>query len=560
MRNLLLIAAVVAALLLLGGGCKKKKYYIVPVQPPNDPPTVNAIADRTAALNQLFAIDIAVAGTVSDDKDAIADLTFAVTSGSGSFVGPVYKSTFTSAGSHVIDFTVTDSDAASANGSFTVNVFAPPVASFTSDVTSGEPFLAVNFTDTSLGCVTDWEWDFNYDGTVDSTVQNPQYIFDNEGVYTVSLTATGPGGTGTRVEMDYITVAAAPSPDFYADKTSVQGIVPVYFTDASTGTVDSWEWDFENDGVIDAYVQNPTHVYTTEGFHTVSLTVGNMGIKATATKTNYINVDIVILHVDGGVTASGDGATWATAFKTIQEGLSAAQDNEMVLVADGTYAGTGNKDLDFAGKEVYLKSLNGAAACIIDCEFSGRGVYINSSETSNTVVDGFTIINGYSATGSGIHCEGASPTISNCVFENNNASDTGGGIYCYNNANPSITDCLFDNNSAVLGGGGICCDSTSGIVVTDSTFRNNTAYSGGGICATYCDTTVTACIFDNNMAEWVGGGMMGFGNSSHSIVDCTFTDNEADWGGGANFALDAIPSIINCTFDNNAAIMDGGGN
>ncbi len=68
----------------------------------------------------------------------------------------------------------------------------PPEASFTAKPTSGSAPLEVHFTDTSTGQVTGWEWDFNSNGQVDSNAQHPVFVFENPGVYSVTLTAIGP--------------------------------------------------------------------------------------------------------------------------------------------------------------------------------------------------------------------------------------------------------------------------------------------------------------------------------------------------------------------------------
>jgi branched-chain amino acid transport system substrate-binding protein len=80
-------------------------------------------------------------------------------------------------------------------------------AGFTASPRSGTVPLEVQFTDQSTGDITDWEWDFDNDGTVDSTEQNPTHTYATVGEYTVSLTVTGPEGSDTETKVDYIEVS-----------------------------------------------------------------------------------------------------------------------------------------------------------------------------------------------------------------------------------------------------------------------------------------------------------------------------------------------------------------
>ncbi|MBM3435843.1 MAG: T9SS type A sorting domain-containing protein, partial [Bacteroidetes bacterium] len=82
--------------------------------------------------------------------------------------------------------------------------------------------------------------------------------------------------------------------DFIADTTF--GYVPfdVHFTDLTSGMVTSWQWDFENDGVIDSYEQNPVHSYTLVGFYSVELIAGNGITNDTVLKVNYITADSTV--------------------------------------------------------------------------------------------------------------------------------------------------------------------------------------------------------------------------------------------------------------------------
>ena len=80
-------------------------------------------------------------------------------------------------------------------------------ASFTSDVTSGQVPLTVQFTDTSTGSPVSWSWDFDNDGNVDSNEQNPVFTYSDVGTYTVKLTVSDGTNTDEVVKSDYITVS-----------------------------------------------------------------------------------------------------------------------------------------------------------------------------------------------------------------------------------------------------------------------------------------------------------------------------------------------------------------
>jgi parallel beta-helix repeat protein len=83
--------------------------------------------------------------------------------------------------------------------------------------------------------------------------------------------------------------SVAPVAEFSGNPTSGEVPLEVQFTDQSTGTVDSWSWNFGDGGTSSE--QNPSHTYNSTGYFTVSLTVtGPMGGSNTKTKTDYIYV------------------------------------------------------------------------------------------------------------------------------------------------------------------------------------------------------------------------------------------------------------------------------
>jgi len=147
-------------------------------------------------------------------------------------------------------------------------------------------------------------------------------------------------------------------------------------------------------------------------------------------------------------------------FHTIQQGIDAAISGDTVLVAEGTYSGLGNRDINLSGKAITVAAESeayGPGRCTIDCQYLGRGLVFTSGETADTVVCGFTIVHGFADLGAGIYCSASSPRIRHCVLAGNIAQVNGGGVYCQGGS-LSLEHMTISRNQAILRGGGICCD------------------------------------------------------------------------------------------------------
>ena len=188
-------------------------------------------------------------------------------------------------------------------------------------------------------------------------------------------------------------------------------------------------------------------------------------------------------------------------FPSIQEAIddSSVVSGDIIIVRDGVYSGANNRNIDFGGKAITLRSENGPANCIIDCEDSAGGFIFWQGETSASVLDGFTILNGAAGYGGGIYCANSSPTIRNCRIEASTAA-YGGGV-CFSSSSATLTNCFISNNTGDYGAAGIYCYD-SDIAITNCTVIGNTSVSGGGIFCYLSDPVITNSIFYDNVADY----------------------------------------------------------
>ena len=220
---------------------------------------------------------------------------------------------------------------------------------------------------------------------------------------------------------------------------------------------------------------------------------------------------------------------------TIQAGIDAAIEGDTVLVADGTYTGPGNRDIDFGGKGVVLKSENGPDFTIIDCEGSAsehhRGFDFHSGEDSTAVVEGFTVQGGY-------------------------VSSFGGAILCANGSNPTIANNMIINNQALNGGGGIGCTSSDPVLIGNF-LTGNSADDGGAIMLSNSNATISYNVLVKNQVLYEGGALSLWGGSNPVMVSNTIVSNTAGFTGGAMFICNSSPTLDKClvAFNHPNAIM-----
>jgi parallel beta-helix repeat protein len=346
--------------------------------------------------------------------------------------------------------------------------------------------------------------------------------------------------------------SAQPAPviaDFSAAPT--RGSVPltVYFQDKSTGSITSWAWDFDNNGTTDSTLQNPQYTYATAGTHTVRLTVTGPGGSDTQTKVNYITVRALTgntIYVDGanGDDEMNNGLSWAQAVKSIQRGLDLAGNTSWtVSVAKGIYTGPDNRDLDFKGKELHLRSAGGATSCIIDCQQLGRGFYFHTNETANSIVEGFTIRNGKgsNSNGGGIYCVNASPVITACIMTGCLPYYEGGAMAC-EYSYPIIMNCTIEKCRSAL------YARSSGPILANCTIANNT---GAIRYFESCGKIIDCRIMKNDAGNDPGGGISCY-NSILAVTNCIIEENKGTNGGGIN-CYESSCLIANCLIANNRA-------
>lgn len=196
--------------------------------------------------------------------------------------------TYSTSGTYTVSLTANSSNGCAKTATSTVSILGASTITFSASDSSVCEGSTVTFTDLTLPAPTSWKWDFG-DGSA-STSQNPTHLYNTAGTYAVKLTAVFSGlCTDSITKAAFITVNPKPTVAFTADTThTCSAPFTVKFTDQTVGSA-KWTWDF-GDGST-SNLQNPTHVYNTDGLYSVKLVVTTaFGCIDSLTKLDYIKI------------------------------------------------------------------------------------------------------------------------------------------------------------------------------------------------------------------------------------------------------------------------------
>ncbi|MCH7226053.1 choice-of-anchor Q domain-containing protein [Haloferula sp. A504] len=298
-----------------------------------------------------------------------------------------------------------------------------------------------------------------------------------------------------------------------------------------------------------------------------------------------------IIYVRSDKITLGNGTNWFQALRDLQTAIDIAQPGDEIWVKAGThypdvgnnqtnndrsstftlkngvsiYGGFDGVSTNFADRDpatnvtILSGEIDGTPA---DTSGNAYNVVTGSGTNSTAILDGFTITagNGEGGTfpdnvGAGLVCEpNGSPTIRNCIFDDNHSPNLGGGIYIAwdpGKGSPSFTDCVFSNNSARSGGAAF--NQTPDATFLRCTFSgNNTENDGAAVYNQDSTSFFTDCDFEDNVAGRQAGAIFNE-DSDLTFTGCDFRRNTAPFNGGAVFNSTATVSFTHCIFEDNTA-------
>jgi len=233
----------------------------------------------------------------------------------------------------------------------------------------------------------------------------------------------------------------------------------------------------------------------------------------------------------------------------------------------------------FLAGGLYIVTLNVAVS---NCTFTSNSANSCGGLCLFTVLGSCTVTNctftGNAANGSFGNGEGgavytaantpsqATATYTNCVFNNNTATQNGGAFY-ESGGTTTFTNCVFHDNSAPLGG---ATNGATGVynIIGCTLYNNTTTTSSGGAMAiqsTFFKTAilnVTNSTIYNNSAHVAGGALNITSNANFpataNFTNCVIHDNSATSGGGAFYSIAGVITLNNCALYNNSSPSNGG--
>lgn len=303
--------------------------------------------------------------------------------------------------------------------------------------------------------------------------------------------------------------------------------------------------------------------------------------------------------VNASASAGGDGASWATAYNSLDDALANASAGDVIWVAAGTYVPSGDRFMvmnavtirgGFNGTESSADEADPTTnVTILSGDVNGnddptdvaanrddnkRIMYIDSMTTAATLLSGLSFTGGQTVadeeapladvSGASVQAYGV-VHIDNCTFTNNNADLGNVMILSGFSAGSRVTNSTFSGNLGLRRAGAVYGNFTEDLYIGGCTVENNTGERGAMYMVAVSGLTINNTNFTGNVAIGRGPAIGVVQCSNTRVTNCDFTNNsvstaDASGRGGAVYlfddsALPTDPSRITfdtCNFNNNS--------
>jgi len=361
---------------------------------------------------------------------------------------------------------------------------------------------------------------------------------------------------------------------------------------------ESWVQDDVTSACIEA--GDPCSAMSDEPFPNGGvINLGAYGGTAEASKS-YPGITRV-LYVDDDIATGGDGSSWSSAYRYLQDALAQASLWEgpvEIRVAQGRYTPDqgafvtlGDREAVFqmAGRMTLLGAYGGAMApdpnernvdrheTVLSGDLENNDeptmlplnlpadssradnshsiIAMTGSELFPCVLDGFRVDSAGESAALSISL--FYPSIKNCAFINNVAGAV--TVDLLDGGHPHFVNCRFLRNTAPDGAaiytsGGTREPSPTRFTLRECTFTDNRAVESGGaiVLRTYKTSSLQDCVFLRNSAR-LGGAVFLASEETANMANCLLAGNWAAKSGGGVYLEGTQLNAKSCTFADNRA-------
>ena len=259
-------------------------------------------------------------------------------------------------------------------------------------------------------------------------------------------------------------------------------------------------------------------------------------------------------------------------YATLAAALTAWQPGETILLAAGTYSGSGFEGLSFDDPaDFVLVGVAGSGATTIELGQAGnvlRGLTITQCGPGSKI-KGITFRGkppgGGVPTGGVLRVDNSTLLIQNCAFKANRAA-RGAGLYAFG-SQVTVDGCEFKNNHGVAWGsvpialGGAIYAAGTDLTIRQSSITSNSSEVGGAMFVLLDTLEMADCTVAQNWStsSTQGGGALAGNYAFLNLERCEFEENDTNHNGGAIWSNGPTGYLTDCLIRGNSSAGSGGG-